>query len=92
MKNAAATVGLAQIVRGNLPLVVIQFPSGTWGFVGRVPASLSLVMKDGSPVTPEAAKIASGFGPALANVKTRAWATKGEALAAATVEGFEVAS
>jgi hypothetical protein len=49
-----------------------------------------LVMRDGSPVTPEAAKIASSFGPALAKVKTRSWPTKEAALEAAAKEGVEV--
>lgn len=89
-RRAGATPGLAQVIRGNLGAHVIQFPSGTWGFVGRAPASLMLVMRDGSPVTPEAAKIASSFGPALAKVKTRTWATKEEALEAADREGVEV--
>jgi hypothetical protein len=84
------TVGLAQIAQGKLPLNVIQFPTGTWGFVGRVPAALAHVMTDGSPVTAEAAKIAASFGPALANVKTRAWETREAAVAAAQDLGFDV--
>lgn len=78
------TPGFAQIVAGNIGMNVIQNPTGTWSFVGRVPAHLALVMKDGSPVTAEAAKIASSFGPALAKVRTRSWPTKEEALAAAS--------
>jgi hypothetical protein len=47
-------------------------------------------MADGSEVTPEAAKIAREFGPRLAGVRTRGWATAEEATAAATALGYEV--
>ena len=30
---------------------VMQFPSGRWGFVGRVPAALAWQRRDGAPMT-----------------------------------------
>ena len=36
----------------NLPTnEIIQFPTGKWGFVGRVSVSLSFGRKDGTPLT-----------------------------------------
>ena len=81
----------ANILTGALPEnVLIQFPSGRWGFVGHVDSRLSYTMLDGSPVTAEAAAIVSGFGPALAKVRTRAWETPEAALAAAEAIGAMV--
>lgn len=38
----------------NLPAnEIIQFPTGKWGFVGRVSLSLSFGRKDGTPLTDE---------------------------------------
>ena len=90
MKKAGATVGLAQIMSGALPQSLIQFPSGRWGFVGRVDARLAYTAKDGSPADPAEIVKAKNFGPALANVKTCSWATAEEAIAAAEAIGATV--
>jgi hypothetical protein len=93
MKKTAATVGLANIVRGDLPgHALIQFPSGRWGFAGKVDSRLAHVMKDGTEVTPAAAKIAREFGPALAGVKTRTWDTSDAAIEAAASIGIAVST
>ena len=61
----------------------IQYPSGRWGFVGRVSAALAYVQLDGSPATEEQLATAAQFGPRLAHITTRTFATKAEALHAA---------
>ena len=92
MKKSAATPGLANIIRSELPEnALIQFPSGRWGFAGKVDARLSYVRTDGAPLTAEDFEIIRGFGPALAKVKALAWDTKEEALAAADAIGAKVA-
>lgn len=63
--------------------VVIQYPSGRWGFAGSVSAELTYVQLDGSPATQEQLATAARFGPRLARVTTRAFTTKAEALQAA---------
>jgi hypothetical protein len=68
--------------------VVIQFPSGRWGFVGHVDARLAYAMKDGSPVAaPLIAELRESSNPgmveSLRGVVTRTWGTEAEALAAA---------
>lgn len=60
---------------------VIQFPTGRWGFVGRVRADLAYVAKDGTPATEEQLDTAQRFGPRLAGVTTRTFDTREEALA-----------
>lgn len=84
------TTGLAQIERGMLPLALIQYPSGRWGFVGKVPAELAFTALDGGTPDPEQVKIACAFGPSLAKVKARTWATAEEARAEAEAAGHEV--
>jgi hypothetical protein len=91
MKKAAATPGLANIIRGELPEnALIQFPSGRWGFVGKVDARLSYVRLDGAPLTAEDTKTVREFGPSLAKVKTLAWPTAEAAIAAAEAIGAKV--
>ncbi len=68
---------------GNLPTNNLrQFPSGRWGFAGIVSARLCYICKDGSDPTDEQFAIARQHGPRLAGLKTRAFATKQEALTA----------
>lgn len=63
----------------NIPL---QFPSGRWGFVGRVRGDLAYVQVDGTTATETQLETARRCGPRLARLKTRSFATKAEALAA----------
>ena len=86
---------------GTLPVnVPLQFPSGTWGFVGRVSPPLKFVKKleDGTTRAlsdeelQEAARLAS-FGERFSRAQgyvTATWETKEEALAAAEGLGLEV--
>lgn len=71
-----------EVVR-NLPRNVLnRFPSGKWGFVGAVSVPLAYVSKDGTtPPTEEQLRIAHQYGPALANVRTRTWETREDAIA-----------
>ncbi len=61
---------------------LMQYPTGCWGFVGSVRADLCYVQLDGSPATDAQLDKARGFGPRLARLKTRSFATKADALAA----------
>ena len=69
-------------------LNLIQFPAGTWGFVGSVPMKLALVTKDGKTPTEEQFAAANQVGPKMAGLKTRSWKTKAVALRAAKTEGY----
>lgn len=72
------------------PNCILQYPSGRWGFAGSVHPRLAFVRKDGG--TPEARQLweARQFGPRLAGLKTRSWATEEEARAAAAAIGQPV--
>jgi hypothetical protein len=59
--------------------VITQFPSGKWGFVGRVPVALGCERKDGKPVTHEDARAASQCGPELAGLRAKGYQTKAAA-------------
>lgn len=73
----------------GLPCSLIQFPSGRWGYVGKVPAALSFVRKDGSEASAAELMTACEFGPDLAGVKTRSWATEADAIAARKIYSGE---
>ncbi len=75
----------------GLPVnAIIQFPSGRWGFTGKVSGELAFVNKDGGPPTEKQLQDAREFGPGLIGIKGRAWDTKKEALAAAKRLGVDV--
>lgn len=70
---------------------VIDYPSGRWGFVGRVPAELAFVRRDGAPMSAMDYKHAAECNtPALLGHITRAFASRDEAIAAALAAGIEV--
>lgn len=80
----------------NMTLNVIQYPVGTYGFVGSVPAVLAYASDDA-----ELLAIAAQSGPGLARsiaaregktFKTCTWATRADAIAAAAAAGFTVAN
>lgn len=73
-------------------LHLIKNPSGTYSFVGDVPAELAWTTEDGAPPSEEQVKIAAQFGPRFARVKERAWPTAEEALKEAEALGYTVAS
>jgi hypothetical protein len=70
----------------------MQYPSGRWGFVGGVHPHLGYINEDGSPPTEK--QIAtirhSGAGFTNPRIKSRTFATKEEALAAADALGQKV--
>jgi hypothetical protein len=72
-------------------LNVIQYPSGRWGFVGRIPLSLAFAAPDGSPADPKEADIRRQFGGSFGRVKARSWESRAAAIADAKALGFEVA-
>lgn len=76
----------------NLPLSLIQYPSGKFGFVGRVPAVLAYVWEDESDLQ-AAAQCGPGIARKIAErngrtFSTRVWDTEAEAIAARTAAGF----
>jgi len=82
---------------GNLGLHVIKYPSGKYGFVGRVPAVLAYIHDDGTcPTNSECKDIHEAGRPALVlkryGIKTRVFDTEQEARFAAVRAGFEVQS
>lgn len=80
----------AKLFRNLPPNGIIHYPSGRWGFVGSVDARLAYESNDGNPATEEELENARSFGPRVAGVKTRTWATKEEAEKAAADLGLEV--
>lgn len=72
----------------NYQLSLIQFPAGTWGFVGSVPMKLALVTKDGKTPTKKQFADANQVGAKMAGLKTRSWKTREAALRAAKKEGY----
>lgn len=75
----AMTMGIP----GRLPTnAITQYPSGRWGFVGRVDARLGFTMKDGSPATDKAIADARIAGPSVAGLVCRTFATREDAMAA----------
>jgi hypothetical protein len=83
-----------QIVKG-LALNVIKYPSGKYGFVGRVPMELAYVHADGSMPTPsEQKEIAEACNRGMVckslGIKTRVFDTENQARFAAARAGYEV--
>lgn len=74
----------------NVGLNVLQYPSGAWGFVGKVPVELAWTAKDGGAADPAEVKKAAQFGARFGDVKTRTWATKEAAVADAQALGYDV--
>ena len=85
----------AMRVLGGLGLHVTQYPSGRWGFVGRVPAELAYQHADGSiPTESEQRDIAQSSLPAMTckayGIKTRVFETEQQARFAAARAGYQV--
>ena len=72
-------------------LILSRFPSGRWGFNGRVPAQLALCRKDGAPMTPDDyRRAAEANAPSLLGYTTRAWESRGAAESAAAEAGATI--
>ena len=65
------------------PNCLIQYPTGSWGFVGRVDADLAYINTDGSVPTDEQFSKARQFGERFGHFTTRTFSSKESALAAA---------
>ena len=72
------------------PNVLIQFPSGNWGFVGRVSVGLGYIQPNGQEATEEDCENARQVGPRLAGLTQRVWLTAEDAIEAAEKLGCEV--
>ena len=69
---------------------VFQFPSGKWGFVGRVSVWLGWQRKDGTPLTlDDAMRLPTLSNPAML-YKTRSYDTREDAIRAAKELGQPV--
>jgi len=80
MNETAQALRVLDSIKG---MTLIQFPAGTWGFVGRVPAVLRYRCKDGAPLTDKDVDNAAIAGPRMAGLETMSWPTKEEAEQAA---------
>lgn len=79
----------------NLGLNIIKYPSGKFGFVGRVPYELAYIHSDGhTPTMSEFRDIAQSSNPAMTckkyGIKTLVFDTENEARFYAARAGFEV--
>ena len=74
----------------NLGLNVMQYPSGKWGFVGRVPAELAYTTTDENILK----EIVQSQSPAMTmkhyGVSKRVWENKAAAVADAEAAGYAV--
>jgi hypothetical protein len=88
----------SKFMRGDMGLHIIKYPSGRFGFVGKVPVELGYARKDGKPFDAESRKKLKddlSFGmPVIGKEKSAfvslSWATAKDALKAARKAGFEV--
>lgn len=69
---------------------LIQFPSGAWGYVGRVDARLAFTSLGGEAPDPRQIEIAQSFGPRLADVRMRTWKTHAAAVKSALELGYTI--
>ena len=73
-------------------LHILKYPSGRYGFVGKVPAILAYVTEAGDTPTVEQFRAAQIAGPRIAGLKIRAWETEQAARDAAEAIGAIVAA
>jgi hypothetical protein len=90
---------LANAIRmiSNLGLNVTRYPSGKYGFVGRVPSDLAYVKEDGTtPTEQECQEVAQASFRAMVckrlGIKTRVFETEEAAREAAKQAGYSVAN
>jgi hypothetical protein len=70
-------------MNGRLPdNDLMKFHTGCWGFVGRVDVRLAYCRINGGSATDAQLELARRFGPRMAGLKSRSFATRREALAA----------
>lgn len=80
---------------GNLGLNVMRYPSGKFGFVGRVPSDLAYIKADGTaPTDNECREIAQSGFPAMVckrlAIQTRVFETEQAARDAAKLAGYSI--
>lgn len=69
---------------------VFQYPSGKWGFVGRVDCRLTWQNKDGTPLTAaDATRLVRLSNPGMA-YKVKVYNSRQDAIDAANVLGVEI--
>jgi hypothetical protein len=72
----------------NYQLSVIQYPSGTWGFVGSVPIQLGFVTKAGNTVTAAEVESQMRLPASYRTIKDRVFQSEDEAWNEAARLGF----
>jgi hypothetical protein len=80
---------------GNLGLNVMRYPSGKYGFVGRVPSDLAYIKEDGTtPTEDECKEVAQASFRAMVckrlGIKTRVFETEQAARDAAKSAGYSI--
>ena len=55
---------------------IIQYPTGRWGFVGRVPVALGCVQQNGQAPTPKQADAVAHCGPGIVGLRPRTWESR----------------
>lgn len=74
----------------NYGLHIIENPSGTFSFVGSVPAELAYTDKQGHYVSPETIRSELRLPASYRNIRGRSFATRAQALECAATLGYEV--
>jgi hypothetical protein len=77
---------------GGLGLHVIKYPSGRFGFVGRVPGELAYIKPSGELLTEQEFDTARHCGLGVLHLLTRTWDSRESAVEAARKLGWEVQS
>jgi ABC-type lipoprotein export system ATPase subunit len=72
----------------NIGLHLIQNPSGTFGFVGRVPCQLGFVTKNGNMVSAEEVESQLMLPASYRTIKSRSFVSEDEAWKEAARLGF----
>ncbi len=91
MKRKSGSLNPMGVIGAITGAHLIQYPSGTWGFVGRVPASLSYENMDGTPISNEDARNIASHGAGLFRKRIRSisFETPRDAIIAAREIGIE---
>lgn len=78
------SLAILKKMQGGMGVHAIQYPTGRWGLAGTVPVSAGYARKDGAPLTADDVEMICHTGSSP-HCRTRTYATKEEALAAAGV-------
>jgi len=74
-----------------IQLTLLRYPTGRWGFAGRVPLPLAYEHRDGSPATDAEIRDDLRLPGNVRKLRSVAFETREEAVTAAAALGYEVA-